>query len=111
MNGLMRVGMGYDVHKLTEGRKLILGGVDIPWEKGLLGHSDAVLGSMRSFATKSFSSAASVALYPVVSKRVIGPIPTFPSFTPFQKLSTSFPIGVTAPSPVTTTRLFINLSS
>ena len=37
----MRVGMVYDVHKLTEGRKLILGGVDIPWEKGLLGHSDA----------------------------------------------------------------------
>lgn len=37
----MRIGHGYDVHKLTEGRKLILGGVDIPWEKGLLGHSDA----------------------------------------------------------------------
>ena len=37
----MRVGMGYDVHKLTEGRKLILGGVGIPYEKGLLGHSDA----------------------------------------------------------------------
>lgn len=37
----MRVGMGYDVHKLVEGRKLILGGVDIPFEKGLLGHSDA----------------------------------------------------------------------
>ena len=37
----MRVGMGYDVHKLTEGRDLILGGVIIPWEKGLLGHSDA----------------------------------------------------------------------
>ena len=37
----MRVGMGYDVHRLTEDRKLILGGVDIPWEKGLLGHSDA----------------------------------------------------------------------
>ena len=37
----MRVGMGYDVHKLTEGRDLILGGVTIPWEKGLLGHSDA----------------------------------------------------------------------
>ena len=36
----MRVGMGYDVHRLTEGRKLILGGVEIPWEKGLLGHSD-----------------------------------------------------------------------
>lgn len=37
----MRIGHGYDVHKLVEGRKLILGGVDIPWEKGLLGHSDA----------------------------------------------------------------------
>ena len=37
----MRVGMGYDVHKLVEGRKLILGGVEIPYEKGLLGHSDA----------------------------------------------------------------------
>lgn len=37
----MRVGMGYDVHRLTEGRKLILGGVEISYEKGLLGHSDA----------------------------------------------------------------------
>ena len=37
----MRVGMGYDVHKLTEGRKLILGGVEISYDKGLLGHSDA----------------------------------------------------------------------
>ena len=37
----MRIGHGYDVHKLTEGRKLILGGVDIPYDKGLLGHSDA----------------------------------------------------------------------
>ena len=37
----MRVGMGYDVHKLVEGRPLILGGVNIPYEKGLLGHSDA----------------------------------------------------------------------
>lgn len=37
----MRIGHGYDVHKLTEGRKLILGGVNIPYEKGLLGHSDA----------------------------------------------------------------------
>ena len=40
MTGL-RIGHGYDVHRLVEGRKLILGGVDIPWEKGLLGHSDA----------------------------------------------------------------------
>lgn len=37
----MRVGYGYDVHKLVQGRKLILGGVDIPYEYGLLGHSDA----------------------------------------------------------------------
>lgn len=37
----MRVGHGYDVHRLTEGRKLILGGMEIPYEKGLLGHSDA----------------------------------------------------------------------
>ena len=37
----MRVGLGYDVHKLVEGRDLILGGVHIPYEKGLLGHSDA----------------------------------------------------------------------
>ena len=37
----LRIGHGYDVHRLVEDRKLILGGVDIPWEKGLLGHSDA----------------------------------------------------------------------
>ncbi len=37
----MRIGHGYDVHRLADGRKLILGGVDIPYEKGLLGHSDA----------------------------------------------------------------------
>ncbi len=37
----MRIGHGYDVHKLVENRKLILGGVDIPYDKGLLGHSDA----------------------------------------------------------------------
>lgn len=37
----MRIGMGYDVHRLVEGRKLIMGGVEIPYEKGLLGHSDA----------------------------------------------------------------------
>ena len=37
----MRIGHGYDVHRLVEGRRLILGGVDIPWDKGLLGHSDA----------------------------------------------------------------------
>ena len=37
----MRIGHGYDVHRLTEGRRLVLGGVEIPFEKGLLGHSDA----------------------------------------------------------------------
>ena len=37
----MRIGHGYDVHRLVENRRLILGGVEIPWEKGLLGHSDA----------------------------------------------------------------------
>ena len=38
---IMRIGQGYDVHRLTEGRDLILGGVKIPYDKGLLGHSDA----------------------------------------------------------------------
>lgn len=38
---MIRIGQGYDVHRLTAGRKLILGGVEIPFEKGLLGHSDA----------------------------------------------------------------------
>lgn len=52
----MRIGIGYDSHKLVEGRRLILGGVDVPFEKGLLGHSDgdalchaiidAILGAM-----------------------------------------------------------------
>jgi 2-C-methyl-D-erythritol 2,4-cyclodiphosphate synthase len=37
----MRVGIGYDAHRLVKGRKLVLGGVEIPYEKGLLGHSDA----------------------------------------------------------------------
>lgn len=41
MAGTMRIGNGYDVHRLVKGRKLILGGVTIPFEKGLLGHSDA----------------------------------------------------------------------
>ena len=41
MENKMRIGTGYDVHRLQEGRALILGGVDIPYEKGLLGHSDA----------------------------------------------------------------------
>ena len=39
--GVLRIGHGYDVHRLVEGRRCIIGGVDIPYEKGLLGHSDA----------------------------------------------------------------------
>ncbi|MBE3575204.1 MAG: 2-C-methyl-D-erythritol 2,4-cyclodiphosphate synthase [Firmicutes bacterium] len=39
--GAWRVGSGYDIHRLVEGRRLVLGGVEIPWERGLLGHSDA----------------------------------------------------------------------
>lgn len=38
---MYRIGQGFDIHKLTKGRKLILGGIEIPFEKGLLGHSDA----------------------------------------------------------------------
>ena len=41
MNESSRIGIGHDIHRLTEGRKLILGGVEIPFEKGLMGHSDA----------------------------------------------------------------------
>ncbi len=41
MNCDYKIGFGYDVHKLTEGRKLILGGTEVPFERGLLGHSDA----------------------------------------------------------------------
>lgn len=37
----MRIGLGYDIHRLVQGRRLVLGGVEIPFEKGLLGHSDA----------------------------------------------------------------------
>ena len=43
----MRIGHGYDVHRLTEGRKLILGGVDIPYEKGLLGFHTWCIGTGR----------------------------------------------------------------
>ncbi|HKS41521.1 MAG TPA: 2-C-methyl-D-erythritol 2,4-cyclodiphosphate synthase [Blastocatellia bacterium] len=41
MNESARIGIGYDIHRLVEGRRLVLGGVDIPFEKGLLGHSDS----------------------------------------------------------------------
>jgi 2-C-methyl-D-erythritol 2,4-cyclodiphosphate synthase len=41
MNESTRIGIGYDIHRLVEGRKLMLGGVDVPFEKGLLGHSDS----------------------------------------------------------------------
>ena len=66
----------------------------------------AALKSMRSFATKSFTSAAICTLNSEASNFVIGPIPTLPSLIPVQNSSTVFPIGVTAPRPVTTTLLF-----
>ena len=53
----MRIGMGYDVHKLVEGRELIIGGVTIPYEKGLLGHSDADV-LLHAIADALFGAAA-----------------------------------------------------
>ena len=71
----------------------------------------AALKSMRSFATKSFTSAAICTLNSDASNFVIGPMPTLPSLIPAQNSSTVFPIGVTAPSPVTTTLLFISIKT
>ncbi len=61
----LRIGHGYDVHRLVEGRRCIIGGVDIPYERGLLGHSDAdvlahaladaILGACRGGASASYS--------------------------------------------------------
>ena len=72
VDNLMKVGMGYDVHRLTEDRDLILGGVKIDWEKGLLGHSDAdvlihaimdaLLPKVNSSKKKIFSAANQVRL-------------------------------------------------
>ena len=67
----------------------------------------AALKSIRSFATKPFTSPARCTLYSVVSNFVMVPIPQAPFRTPSQNSSTVFPIGVTAPSPVMTTLLFI----
>ena len=53
----MRIGHGYDVHRLTENRKLILGGVEIPYDKGLLGHSDAGV-TMNVYTHTSYEFAA-----------------------------------------------------
>ena len=53
----MRIGIGYDFHKLTENRKLIIGGVEIPFEKGLLGHSDADV-LLHAIADALFGAAA-----------------------------------------------------
>lgn len=61
----LRIGHGYDVHRLVEGRRCIIGGVDIPYERGLLGHSDAdvlahaladaILGACRGETSASYS--------------------------------------------------------
>ena len=76
----MRIGHGYDVHKLVEGRKLIVGGVDIPYELGLLGHaiSDAILGAaalgaiggMFPDTDEKWKGADSLVLLEAVVKRV-----------------------------------------
>ena len=68
----MRIGHGYDVHKLVEGRPLILGGVTIPFEKGLLGHSDAdvLLHAISDALLALFSAAVQEAVLPRVVKDV-----------------------------------------
>ncbi|MBE7016756.1 MAG: 2-C-methyl-D-erythritol 2,4-cyclodiphosphate synthase [Ruminococcaceae bacterium] len=84
----MRIGHGYDVHRLCEGRKLIIGGAEIPHEKGLLGHSDADvlthalmdallgalalgdIGKMFPDTDEAYSGADSIKLLKEVSKRV-----------------------------------------
>ena len=89
MASQLRIGQGYDVHRLTEGRKLILGGVDIPWEMGLLGHSDADvlvhaimdallgaaamgdIGGMFPDTDPAYAGADSLELLRIVSKRMM----------------------------------------
>ncbi len=84
----MRIGHGYDVHRLVEGRKLILGGVEIPYEKGLLGHSDADvlthalmdallgaaalgdIGKLFPDSDERYRGADSVALLRIVARRI-----------------------------------------
>lgn len=84
----MRIGHGYDVHRLVEGRKLILGGVEIPYEKGLLGHSDADvlthalmdallgaaalgdIGKLFPDSDERYRGADSVALLRIVTRRI-----------------------------------------
>ena len=62
----MRIGQGYDVHRLTDGRKLILGGVDIPYDKGLLGHSDADIGQLFPDTDERYAGADSLKLLSAV---------------------------------------------
>ncbi len=84
----MRIGHGYDVHRLCEGRKLIIGGVEIPYEKGLLGHSDADvlvhalmdamlgalalgdIGKLFPDTDEAFAGADSIELLKAVAKRI-----------------------------------------
>ena len=84
----MRIGHGYDVHRLVEGRRLILGGVEIPYEKGLLGHSDADvlthavmdallgaaalgdIGKLFPDSDPAYAGADSLALAAIVAKRL-----------------------------------------
>ena len=86
----MRIGHGYDVHRLVEGRRLILGGVEIPYEKGLLGHSDADvllhalmdallgaaalgdIGKLFPDSDKRYSGADSMLLFAEVAAKIAG---------------------------------------
>lgn len=76
----MRIGHGYDVHKLVEGRKCIIGGVDIPHDKGLLGHSDAdVLLHAISDAVLGAAAMGDIGhLFPIPMKN--GKVPTASNF-------------------------------
>ena len=84
----MRIGQGYDVHRLTAGRRLVLGGVDIPFDRGLLGHSDADvlvhaimdallgaaalgdIGKLFPDSDPAYTGADSLALLKIVAQRV-----------------------------------------
>ena len=88
----MRVGMGYDVHQLVEGRDLILGGVRIPYEKGLLGHSDAdvLLHAIMVYYLYFYSSLiASTGLMFMALKAGANP-----AATPIRQSSASDPIAI-----------------
>ena len=66
----MRIGSGYDVHKLAEGRDCIIGGVKIPYEKGLLGHSDADVLPLRMRFWGRLPWAISAGIFPITTHSI-----------------------------------------